>query len=68
MSEKVELAFKVNLNNLKRLDPLVVDILARASHVVVYCYDQESRSWVGLVLTIFFNNRLKFLFLGKAKH
>jgi hypothetical protein len=46
MAEKSELAFKVNLSNLKRLDPHVVDIVDRAAHVVVYIHAENEQTWV----------------------
>lgn len=39
---KAEIAFRMNLNSLKRLDPYVTDIVARASHVVLYAHSVPS--------------------------
>ena len=43
-NNKSEIAFRVNLNNLKRQDSAIVDIVERATHVVVYEYLDEQ--WV----------------------
>jgi hypothetical protein len=46
MDPKTEAANRLNLNAIKRLDPVVDEIADRASHVVVYKLSRETQGWV----------------------
>ncbi|KAJ3151369.1 mRNA-decapping enzyme 1A [Geranomyces variabilis] len=56
----------VNLNVLRRHDPTIVSILDSSSHVVVYDFDPETKSWTkkGIEGTMFIFQRSKLPFYG----